>query len=190
MKKGVTDKLDPCPASAPSLTLLYAADIILRQHKIASLLMLILTMPMLVACKSHDAAESRTSDSDSFDARPAAGVALDPGTCKVAAQVLAIDSSRHSRRSDDPCAKAPCRATLKIGETLGFGMAFPAVLGAGDEIEVTFAFTTAPTEQLFPRLNRHYPGIQPGDRLVAILHASPQAHSNEPAYTIYEYQLR
>ena len=85
-----------------------------------------------------------------------------PNRCRLIGTVAAIDSTYKPVNPDDSCAKAPCRATVRVESVLGYGPAFPQPLANGQLIPVTFAFTLSPTQNLLPNMTSSYPGLGVG----------------------------
>ena len=113
----------------------------------------------LVSCSSSRRSIGRQADS------------IPPGTCRVSVTVISIDTTRSASSSNDPCSKAPCNATVRIDNVIGYGSAFPKPLARGATIVVTFAYTVAPTKDLLPRLGKAYPGVRIGTTLEADIHS-------------------
>ncbi len=121
------------------------------------------------------------------------GETVPPNHCRVTATVLSIDPILQSSKADDPCAKAPCGASLRIDEVIGYGSAFPSPLAAGDVVEVHFAFSTGPTKTILPELSQPFPGIEKGSRLSADLQAGAVRRGNgeeKKKFTVFGYQVR
>lgn len=118
-----------------------------------------------------------------------------PDHCRILATVVAIDSALNTAATNDPCAKAPCNATVRIDSLLGYGSGFPAVFSKGQEISVRFAFTTAPTAGLFPEMSPGFPGVQAGAKILADVEGGAGMPAMEGAsgganFTIYEYEVK
>jgi len=121
------------------------------------------------------------------------GETVPPNHCRVTATVLSIDPNVQSSKADDPCAKAPCGASLRIDEVIGYGSAFSSPLAAGDVVEVHFAFSTGPTKTILPELSRPFPGVEKGTRLTADLQGEITRRGSEEEkkkFTIFGYQVR
>jgi hypothetical protein len=118
---------------------------------------------------------------------------LAPNQCRLVGTVVAIDSTFTTADPDDPCAKAPCRATVRIETVLGYGPAFLRPLANGEEIPVTFMFTLAPTQDLVANLSRSYPGLRLGAKFLADVEAREApaiGESGSTAFVIYGYELK
>ena len=121
------------------------------------------------------------------------GETVPPDHCRVTVTVLSIDPVLQSSKPDDPCAKAPCNASVRIEEVIGYGSAFPTPFVAGDVVDVYFAFTTGPTKSIFPELTLPFPGVEKGTQLTADLRAEAARRGSEEAkkkFTIFGYQVR
>jgi hypothetical protein len=121
------------------------------------------------------------------------GESVPPNSCRVIATVVSIDQVSRSPNPTDPCSKAPCRASLRIGQVLGYGVAFPVALTEGEIIPVNFAFTTAPTREVMPHMTESFPGVQIGTRLEANLvsvETLKDGSGDSRVYVIYRYSLK
>lgn len=113
-----------------------------------------------------------------------------PGQCRILAQVLKIDSVLPTNSSNDPCAKAPCTASVKIKNIIenraGSG------LNNGDTLKTKFAFTLNPTnKESFPTLNENLPGLTEGSTFEAdiqLLPSNSSSKTKEKVYLIYGYK--
>lgn len=116
-----------------------------------------------------------------------------PDHCRVTVTVLSIAPLMQSSKANDPCSKAPCGASLRIDEVIGYGSAFPTPLAIGDVVEAHFAFTTGPTKSILPELTQAFPGVEKGTRLTADLRADAARRGSEEGkqkFTIFGYQVR
>jgi hypothetical protein len=121
------------------------------------------------------------------------GESVPPSSCRVIATVVSIDRASRSPNLTDPCSKAPCQATLRIGQVLGYGVAFPVALTEGEIIPVHFAFTTAPTREVMSHMTESLPGVQIGTRLEANLvsvETLKDGSGDSRVYVIYRYSLK
>ncbi len=117
-----------------------------------------------------------------------------PNTCRFIGTIVSIDPTLKSKNPADPCAKAPCLATVRIDSVLGYGSAFPTPLSKGKEIRVTFKFTTAPTKEILPNLTESYPGVREGSTFFADLDAHQEPAIGKETggifYTVYGYKIK
>jgi hypothetical protein len=121
------------------------------------------------------------------------GESIPSSSCRVIATVVSIDQASRSPNPTDPCSKAPCRASLRIGQVLGYGVAFPVALTEGEIISVNFAFTTAPTQDAIPHMTESLPGVQIGSTLEANLvsvETLKDGSGDSRVYVIYRYSLK
>ena len=158
------------------------------------LLIATISASALESCASSRAPEStRTNavDSSRMPADPGPGLA--PDHCRLVATVVRIDEGR-SEGASDPCSKAPCNATIRVQQVLGYGSGFTVPLAIGNEILVHFLFTLGTTRELFPGLNPPLPGLQVGSTFEAELSGGdmPVATSTakSPLYTVGHYSKR
>lgn len=118
---------------------------------------------------------------------------LGPGQARLAGTVVSIDTARSTRPSD-PCAKAPCRAQVRVDTVLGYGGGFPRPLVPGETLAVHFGFTLAPTPSVMPEVTPPYPGLEVGDAFTADLRARDApgiAGASDPIrFLIYGYCVR
>jgi len=119
----------------------------------------------------------------------AQGERIAPGKCRVLCTVVAIDSSLEA---SGPCAKAPCRAVVRVDSILGYGSAFGNPIAVRGEIPVRFAFTLAPTtNDLFPSMTEHLPGLALGSKFRTDLESRIQMKNSGglPSYEVYGYAI-
>jgi hypothetical protein len=119
---------------------------------------------------------------------------VQPGTCRVVATVVAVDTTFRGDKSNDPCSTTPCRARIRIDSVAAVGPDFPGYLiREGDIVVASFPGTLGPHDELFNGLLvRHYDGLQNGDRFRAdvaletapVLGVDP---ATSGALTIYVY---
>ncbi|MCI0706993.1 MAG: hypothetical protein L0Y80_05875 [Ignavibacteriae bacterium] len=120
---------------------------------------------------------------------------LAPGTCRAVFTVVSIDTMMTSALVSDPCSKAPCTATLQVDSVIGYGAGYTSPHSRGERIQVRFAFTVAPTKDILPSMDQHYPGVSIGTKLTADLrHERGPKGMGESAeyitYTIYGYSTQ
>lgn len=72
-----------------------------------------------------------------------------------------------------PCDVYACVASVEIISVVQQGQLYIDELQQGSQIRVYFAFTTEPTEKIFPELNEPLPGLKTGDYFQASITASP-----------------
>lgn len=115
---------------------------------------------------------------------------IPPSHCRFVGTIVSIDPARSSN-PQDPCAKAPCKAKVKIVRTIGYGSGFVGTLAEGKEVEMTFAFTLAPTtKDLFPNLSARYKGLKQGDTFQADAQSSLKLGDDKPSLTVMAYEVQ
>ncbi|MCS6989205.1 MAG: hypothetical protein NZM06_06760 [Chloroherpetonaceae bacterium] len=115
---------------------------------------------------------------------------IPPSHCRIIGTIVSIDPTR-STNPQDPCSKAPCKAKVKITRVLGYGSGFSATLAEGKEVEMTFAFTLAPTtKDLFPNLVARYKGLKEGDSFQADVQSSLKLGDDKPSLTVMAYEVQ
>lgn len=136
---------------------------------------------ILVSCRTSQPVMKRT------------GEPIPPNTCRVLLTVLSIDTTLQSSFPNDPCAKAPCRASVRVESVLGYGAAFTAPLSKGEVIQVHFTFTVAPTKNLFPTMDQTYPGVHVGTKFTTDLQSQQVfqgLEAQQSRYLIYGYSIQ
>jgi len=128
--------------------------------------------------------ESYERDRDKFSKRILAG------KCRISATVVSIDPQIYSDDPDQPCSKAPCRATIRVDEILGYGAGFNKTLGIGQELAVHFVFSLSPSQEVSRQLQLDLPGLQEGSRFIADLESAPVPGEEEEIFSIYRYELK
>lgn len=144
----------------------------------------------LMSCRSSKENTRETADTvRSMPAQPGPGIP--PSHCRITGTVLSIDQRRMGG-ADDPCSKAPCLATIKVDEILGYGSGFTEILGQGKEIKVRFRYTLAPSESLFPNMVPALPGLAVGGKFQTdLLMLGPSlAGSDESGFIVEQYQRK
>ncbi|MCF8239795.1 MAG: hypothetical protein K9J16_00305 [Melioribacteraceae bacterium] len=115
---------------------------------------------------------------------------ISPGTIRVKATVKKIYTDRLSKNENSPCSKVPCNARIIVEKILGRGHSFNEVIHVGDSVDVNFAFTTVKTtKELFPNINKEYPGVSVGDKIITNLSGGTLFLKDEAVYSITDYEL-
>ncbi|MFQ3597809.1 MAG: hypothetical protein SNJ55_06295 [Chloroherpetonaceae bacterium] len=115
---------------------------------------------------------------------------IPPNHCRMIGVIASIDETRSTDR-ESPCAKAPCKAKVKITKILGYGSGFNTPLTEGREVEMTFAFTLAPTtKELFPNLAARYKGLKQGDTFQADVQSQQRIGDDLPSLTVISYEAK
>ena len=148
----------------------------------------------LGSCKSSRSAEtSRTTTSDSKPRPADPGPGISPEHCWLVATLVSIDNTL-SDNAANPCSKAPCNATIRVEEVLGYGSSFRTPLANGNEIRVHFLYTLASTKEFFPDMKPGLPGLAVGARFEADLFGGEEqvagAASKAPTLLVGSYRLR
>lgn len=143
---------------------------------------------LILSCRSSQD-QVKKEEAPSQTQKPAdVGPGVPPGHCRIVGTVISI-SNALSAKAEDPCSKAPCMASIKVDEILGYGSAFTSPLSNGKEIQVQFTFTLAPSKEMSPPL----PGLAVGSRFQADLSMGDMAidkASKNPPFSIGLYTIR
>ncbi|MBI2618867.1 MAG: hypothetical protein HYW57_02180 [Ignavibacteriales bacterium] len=143
-----------------------------------------------VLALSCSAAKEGTDGKEAQMPKPAEpGPGVPPNHCRIIGTIVSIDEML-APDTDDPCSKAPCVATVRIDEVLGYGSGFIGMIGSGKEIKVRFQTTLAPTRDILPHLMPALPGLQSGSRFQADLRGSgpPMMEGQEDTYSVNHYE--
>lgn len=92
----------------------------------------------VVACRSSEDT-SKEKEVTEMQKPPEPGPGVPPGQCRIVGTIVVVDPAL-SGDSNDPCSKAPCKATVRVDMVEGYGMGFEERIG-NREIEVKFAGT-------------------------------------------------
>jgi len=88
------------------------------------------------------------------------------------------------------CAKAPCRALLKVSKIGNCGRTFAKTFQPGDTIMASFVYTLEPTTaDLFPDLKYLYPGLKKGSSFAGEIQSRMRPGA-PPSFYIYHYELK
>ncbi|MEX1138539.1 MAG: hypothetical protein WEB33_10200 [Bacteroidota bacterium] len=140
-----------------------------------------------LGCKSSQEKKSEDNAEMQKPAEPGPGVP--PGHCRIIGTVVSIDPSL-STMTDDPCAKAPCVATVKVDEIVGYGSGFVGNLGKGSEVKVRFQYTLTPTSEMFPAMSPPLPGLDTGSKFQADVRMNNALMgSDQVTYVVDRYQV-
>lgn len=157
-------------------------------HRIAILLIV-----LVLGCGSTQEGTKRSDEGKQEQARPAEpGPGIPPNHCRLVGTIVSI-SEVLSTSSNDPCSKAPCIATVRVDEILGYGSAFGVPLGKGKEIRVQFQYTLGSTKDLFPRMSPALPGLNVGAKFQTDVQMAPAPLTSESRsfeFTVGTYSLR
>lgn len=148
---------------------------------------------LILGCRSSQE-QVKKEEASSQTQKPAdVGPGVPPGHCRIVGTVISISNSL-TAKAEDPCSKAPCTASIKVDEILGYGSAFTSPLSAGKEIQVRFTFTLAPSKEMYPQMAPPLPGLAVGSRFQADLSMGDMAigddASKTPPFSIGLYTIR
>ena len=155
-----------------------------------TLLLILALGGSLVGCRASKENTRETSSTvQRMPAQPGPGIS--PGHCRIVGTVTAIEQQK-TGNPDDACSKAPCIASVRVEEVLGYGSGFTDILGTGKEIRVKFRYTLAPTSELFPQMAPPLPGLEVGAKFQTdLLTLGPSmAGRDESGYIVELYQRK
>ena len=110
---------------------------------------------------------------------------IPPSAAKIEGKIISIEPVNSDYTG--PCGKYPCVANVKL-ESIEYGAAFP-VLTVGKEFKMKFNYTLVKTtKEMFPELEKSYPGLEVGNKFTAIVsHSVKMKGSNQPEFEISSY---
>lgn len=135
---------------------------------------------------------STKETTDRSDQAQIAAPAVPPGHCRIVGTIVKVEVVR-SAKSDDPCSKAPCLATVRVDEILGYGSGFGRTLHKADEIQVQFRSTLGPTKEILPQITPPLPGLTVGSKFQADLAAGPSpamTAGEMPSFQADQYRIK
>ncbi len=142
----------------------------------SSLLLLFLLLLILVSCKHTEKLEK---------AGTASGTQVASNEARIIATLVSIDEARDT---EGACSKEPCRGKIIIESVMKIGSLYQ-LSDTQEPISVSFAFTLAPTtDDLFPGIKTHYPGLKINDKFEATIQSRPAKNEAGFAYIIYDYK--
>ena len=156
-----------------------------RLPVIFSFLALIL---FLVSCSST----KEMADQNQKNAPQSAGPGVAPDHCRIVGTVVKVETSGSSDATD-PCSKAPCLATVRVEQILGYGSGFARTLHKDEEIKVRFSLTLSPTKEILPEVVPPLPGLSVGSRFQADItggRVPMMAGQGAPPYVTDLYQVK
>jgi hypothetical protein len=116
-----------------------------------------------------------------------AGIA--PNRCRIIGKIVAISPER-DKDSGSVCAKAPCKAIVKVQKVLGYGHAFTETLAPDQEINTYFTFSLQPSAKPFPDMAPPLPGLSIGSIFEADVAHNTEVAGNAAAwYQVNLYQI-
>ncbi|HLA68070.1 MAG TPA: hypothetical protein VJN65_00055 [Bacteroidota bacterium] len=143
---------------------------------------------LLISCSST----KDMADQNQNSAPQPAGPGVPPSHCRILGTVVKIEDYR-STKSDDPCSKAPCVATVRVEEVLGYGSGFSRTLHKAAEIRVHFRLTLGPTKEILPEVVPPLPGLSVGSRFQADISGGPapaMQGQGAPDYLTDQYHVK
>lgn len=155
-----------------------------------TLLLPVLLAATLFACRSSEETSSeKKEEATEMQRPPDPGPGVPPGQCRIVGTIISVGPVESSG-SDDPCSKAPCTATVKIEEIVGYGSGFTGSLGKGSEIKIRFQYTLSPSAEMFPGMSPSLPGLKQGSRFQADVKSGPTLTGGTQAFVVDQYQAK
>lgn len=154
------------------------------------LIMFVVALGMLAGCRSSKEAQDSAKETMSEVRMPEPlGPGVPPGQVRIVGTVVRVDST-FLGADGDPCAVAPCLATVKVEEILGMGSGFTGTIGKGSEISVRFQYTLGETSKVFPEMAPSLPGLRPGSRFKADLRSGAASmKETTPTFLVGRYEI-
>ena len=110
--------------------------------------------------------------------------------CTIKGTIITIVDEKDNYNINSPCSKVPCWALVKVNEVLSTGSRFATNITPGDEIKMFFIFTLSKTtEELFPNLDKRYPGLKNKDKFKANVACRFQPGEDDCKWVVYDYIL-
>jgi hypothetical protein len=154
-----------------------------------ALVVLTAVLMLIVSCRSTKDTASEMKEEAKIERPPDPGPGVPPGHCRIVGTIVSVDPVS-SGDANDPCSKAPCSATVKVDEVIGYGSGFTASLGKGSEIKVYFQYTLNPSGESFPGMSPALPGLKQGSRFQADLRSGATMADTKQAYAVGQYMAR
>lgn len=79
-------------------------------------------------------------------------------------------------------------ARIKILAVLERGRGFEGEVFKGKELLAHFPYTLSPTQELFPSLQTHFPGLREGENFEAEIVSRMRKGSEQPEFVIHTYK--
>jgi len=156
----------------------------------ATLLLLALLATTVFACRSSEETNSEEKEEVTEMQRPPdPGPGIPPGHCRLVGTIIAVDSLL-STDGNDPCSKAPCTATVKVEQIIGYGSGFTSTFGKGSEVRVRFQYTLGPSSEIFPLMSPGLPGLQKGSKFQADIRTGPALMGAVQVFAAERYQVQ
>lgn len=108
---------------------------------------------------------------------------------KMVGRVIKVLDNQFSENENSPCSKVPCNVLIKIDSLQGFGRSSIHSAKVNDTINVSFAFTTKPSQKLFPKLKYNLVPVKVGDEIKAYVYTNESSNQNI-YYSIRNYNIK
>ncbi|HTP12598.1 MAG TPA: hypothetical protein VMM37_03185 [Bacteroidota bacterium] len=150
--------------------------------------LLLIVMPALLAACASQSDKTVREEGQKPAMLGVQGEKIAPGRCRIVGTIISVDPTLEAT---GPCAKAPCRAVVRVDSILGYGSAFGTPMPVHGHVPVRFAFTLAPTtEDVFPTMTSRLPGLSVGSSFRTDIEsrAEMSPEGNRSSYVIYTYE--
>ena len=156
----------------------------------ATLLLLAVLAMTILSCRSSEKSTSDTNEVSDIRKPLDPGPGVPPGHCRIVGTIVAVDPGL-SADGNDPCSKAPCTATVKVDNIVGYGSGFTAMLGKGSEVRVRFQYTLGPSSEVFPEMSPGLPGLKTGSKFQADIETGPALIGDDAqVFAVKLYQVQ
>ncbi|MBL4735679.1 MAG: hypothetical protein JKY18_10175 [Flavobacteriales bacterium] len=120
----------------------------------------------------RSAIEEKTETKQPDIKETAADTKVAPGNaevsgCQVIATVISIDEALDTENPSSPCGQVPCGALIRINKIVKMGQLCAPFVVPGLELRAYFKITLHKTDQLFPDMKQHFPGLDKSDTFAA-----------------------
>ena len=89
------------------------------------------------------------------------------GGCEIIATVLEIYDQLDTVNPGSPCGQLPCSALLRIDKIVRMGQLCGPLIVPGAKLKAYFKITLSKTDNLFPDMKQHFPGLEKNDTFEA-----------------------
>lgn len=107
--------------------------------------------------------------------------------CHVKATIISIIPQPNETNIGGPCAENPCIALIRIDKVIKMGSQCGPFVVPGAELKAFFKFTLSKTDNLFPDMKQHFPGLEINDKFAASFDAISETIQNGHQIVIYDY---
>lgn len=145
----------------------------------------LLILAVIFGCWQCKTKTPTTSNSTGTKTTPKA-TPVSRGTIRVVAQIVKVKPI-NKNAANALCGKNPCEATIKIEKVIGKGAFFNGDVDNGKSFDAFFVKTLAPTKNLYPNLQKHFPGLKNNDRFQADIIYNMKA-SEGSKYQVITYE--